>query len=70
MLRSYTVTFACVTYRLVEYWLGRWMHLPASEVAEDVDSLLAWASWVVPLMITEAFIQLRTMRRRVRGYAS
>ena len=69
MLRSYTVTFAFVTYRLVEYWLRRWMHLPASEVADDVDSLLAWASWVVPLMITEAFIQLRTMRRRVRGYA-
>ena len=70
MLRSYTVTFAFVTFRLVEYWLRRWLRLPESETADDVDSLLAWASWVVPLMITEAFIQLRTMRRRVRGYAS
>ncbi len=70
MLRSYTVTFAFVTYRLVSYWLRRWMHLPESQAADDVDSLMAWASWVVPLMITESFIQLRSMRRRVRGYAS
>jgi uncharacterized membrane protein len=70
MLRSYTVTFAFVTFRLVSYWLRRWLHLPESQAADDVDSLMAWACWVVPLMITETFIQLRSMRKRVRGYAS
>jgi uncharacterized membrane protein len=70
MLRSYTVTFAFVTFRLVEYWLRRWIHIPESEAADDVDSLMAWASWVVPLMITESMIQLRSIRRRARGYAS
>ena len=69
MLRSYTVTFAFVTYRLVSYWLRRWMRLPESQAADDLDSLMAWASWVIPLMITESVIQLRFMRKRVRGYA-
>src|SRR5689334_5485047 len=27
MLRSYTVTFAFVTYRLASYWLRRWIHV-------------------------------------------
>jgi uncharacterized membrane protein len=70
MLRSYTVTFAFVTYRLASYWLRRWMRLPESEAADEVDRLMAWASWVVPLMVAEALIQLRSVRTRARGYAS
>ncbi len=64
MLRSYTLTFAFVTYRLVSYWLRRWIHLPESQSADDLDTLMAWASWVVPLLIAEPLIQLRSMRKR------
>ncbi len=43
MLRSYTVTFAFVTYRLASTWIGRWIHVPEDPVADDLDTLLAWA---------------------------
>ena len=64
MLRSYVVTFAFVTYRLADDWLHRWIHLPASNAADDIDILLAWASWTVPLLLAEPLIQLRSMRKR------
>jgi hypothetical protein len=70
MLRSYTVTFAFVTYRLVSYWLRRWLHVPESDTADNIDTLLAWASWVVPLLIAEPLIQLRSMHRRGRVAAA
>lgn len=66
MLRSYTVTFAFVTYRLTSYWLRRWIHMPDSDLADDLDSLLSWASWAVPLLVAEPLIQLRSMRMRAR----
>jgi uncharacterized membrane protein len=66
MLRSYTVTFAFVTYRLASHGIRRWIHLPDSDVADDVDTLLAWACWAVPLLVAEPLIQLRAMQRRVR----
>jgi Predicted membrane protein (DUF2306) len=69
MLRSYTVTFAFVTYRLASYWLRRWLHVPAGDTADDIDTTLAWACWVVPLLIAEPLIQLRSMHRRGRAAA-
>lgn len=66
MLRSYTVTFAFVTYRLASYWLRRWIHMPGSDLADDLDSLLAWACWAVPLLVAEPLIQLRSMRMHAR----
>ena len=69
MLRSYTVTFAFVTYRLVSYWLRRWLHVPENDTdtADNIDTLMAWASWVVPLLIAEPLIQLRAMHTREGG---
>jgi uncharacterized membrane protein len=64
MLRSYVVTFAFVTYRLASYWLRRWIHMPDSDLADDLDTLLAWASWAVPLLVAEPLIQLRSMHKR------
>ncbi len=63
MLRSFTVTFAFVTYRLVSNGLRRWLHVPDDPVADDIDTLMAWACWAVPLLIAEPLIQLRSMRR-------
>jgi len=70
MLRSYTVTFAFVTYRLAGYWLRRWLDMPDSEAADEVDVLMAWACWAVPLLLAEPLLQLRSMRKRVRVSAS
>jgi uncharacterized membrane protein YozB (DUF420 family) len=64
MLRSYTVTFAFVTYRLVASALRGWLHIPDSADVDDVDSIMAWACWAVPLLIAEPLIQLRSMRRQ------
>jgi uncharacterized membrane protein len=64
MLRSFTVTFAFVTYRLVSGWLRSWIHVADDPVADDVDTLMAWACWAVPLLIAEPLIQLRSMRRQ------
>ncbi len=63
MLRSYTVTFAFVTFRLVDYWLHRWISVPDDPVADQIDTLLAWGCWAVPLLIAEPLIQLRAIRR-------
>lgn len=66
MLRSYTVTFAFVTFRLVSYWLRRWLQVPESDAADDIDIVMAWACWAVPLLVAEPLIQLRSMRKRAR----
>jgi uncharacterized membrane protein len=63
MLRSYVVTFAFVTYRLVSTWLRPWFHVADDPIADDIDTLMAWACWAVPLVLAEPLIQLRAMRR-------
>ena len=62
MLRSYTVTFAFVTFRLADIWLRRWIHVAEDPVADDLETILAWACWAIPLLIAEPLIQLRAMR--------
>jgi uncharacterized membrane protein len=64
MLRSYTVTFAFVTARLAARLLHRWIQVPDDPVADNIDYVVAWAAWAVPLLIAEPLIQLRAMRRR------
>jgi uncharacterized membrane protein YozB (DUF420 family) len=58
MLRSYTVTFAFVTFRLIDNWLTG-LHLAPPEA---IDALMAWACWSVPLLLMEPLIQLRRLR--------
>jgi len=70
MIRSYTVTFAFVTFSLLSYWVRRWLHMPESDEADQLDTLLAWACWAVPLLFAEPLIQLRSMRKRVRTSAA
>ena len=69
MLRSYTVTFAFVIYRFASTWLERWIHVPDDPHVDDIDTLLAWACWAVPLLFAELFIQLRRMRLTLRSAA-
>ena len=66
MLRSYTVTFAFVTFRLVSLMLHRWIDVPDDRVADNIDTSMAWACWAVPLLLAEPLIQLRSMRRLIR----
>jgi uncharacterized membrane protein YozB (DUF420 family) len=58
MIRSYIVTFAFVTFRLLEHAMIDWKVAPADEV----DTLMAFACWSVPLLVAEPLIQLRRMR--------
>ena len=60
MLRSYTVTFAFVTFRLFADALGR---LQLASV-DDASTIMAWACWAVPLLLVEPLIQLRKLRAR------
>jgi uncharacterized membrane protein len=62
MVRSYIVTFAFVTFRLMSAWLRGWIHVPDDAVADDIDTLMAWACWAVPLLLAEPLIQLRSIR--------
>jgi len=59
-----------VTFRLGTYWLPRWIPVPGAgdRVADDIDSLMAWACWAVPLLVAEPLIQLRSMQRSVRRH--
>lgn len=57
MVRSYVVTFAFVIFRLCDDSM-RAMHV----LNEDERSkILAWASWAIPLLVTEAIIQGRAV---------
>ncbi len=62
MIRSYTVTFAFVTFRLVDQWLAS-LHFASPD---DIDTIMAWACWSVPLLIAEPLLQWRRMRLHVR----
>jgi len=53
MIRSYVVTFAFVTFRLVNDLLQAGHILPDNER----DALLAWACWAVPLLSALLVIQ-------------
>lgn len=66
MLRAYTVTFAFVTFRLLDPWLHRWFRVPEAASADDLDKIMAWACWAVPLLVAEVLIQLRALNRRRR----
>jgi len=54
-----------VTFRLVGYWLKGLVAVADDPVADEIDTLMAWACWAVPLLIAEPLIQLRAIRRAV-----
>jgi uncharacterized membrane protein len=59
MLRSYAVTFAFVLFRFGTD------ELAALGVAlNEVQGTMAWAAWVVPLLLLEPVLQLRKLRGR------
>ena len=59
MVRTYVITFAFVTFRVLNDYY------PGARLQPDADRAVAigWASWVFPLMFTEIILQLRRMRR-------
>ena len=59
MIRSYIVTFAFVSDRLFEQLLSGLNVAPLAEI----DAMLAWASWTLPLLLAEPFLQYRRLRR-------
>jgi uncharacterized membrane protein len=62
MVRAYVVTFAFVTFRLINDWLPTSQIKPPGELAV-AD---AWACWVVPLMVTMFIQGLQDARRQGR----
>jgi uncharacterized membrane protein len=63
MVRSYVVTFAFVTFRLLNDF-GPTSHL---RPALDRAITLAWISWAIPLLFTEVILQARRMRLQARA---
>ena len=59
MIRSYVVTFAFVTFRFFDHWLGVWKVAPNAEI----DSFMAFACWSIPLLIAEPLIQFSKVAR-------
>lgn len=58
MVRAYVVTFAFVTFRVLnDYYPG-----PRLQPDGDRAITVGWASWVLPLLFTEIILQLRRMR--------
>jgi uncharacterized membrane protein len=58
MVRAYVVTFAFVTFRVLNDYY------PGARLQPDGDRAITvgWASWVLPLLFTEIVLQLRRMR--------
>ena len=62
MIRSYVVTFAFVTFRLLSDTLSHRGLVPEHEFY----TILAWACWAVPLLFAEAILQsAEIFRKRV-----
>ena len=61
-IRSYVVTFAFVTFRLVSKQLIAWHAAKATEIT----AMMAFACWAVPLLVTEPLLQRRKILRRQR----
>jgi uncharacterized membrane protein len=59
MVRAYVVTFAFVTFRL----LNDYPPLSHLEPGGDRIITIGWASWVVPLMISEVIMQIRRLHK-------
>jgi hypothetical protein len=59
MIRSYTVTFAFVSFRLIGRLLTHW-HVATGD---EIDAMMAWACWSVPLLLIEPLLQLQRLRR-------
>ena len=66
MLRAYVVTFAFVTFRLLQDY-G-----PVSRLRpeNDRDITIAWACWVVPLAITEMVFHYKRLKTALAGRQS
>jgi uncharacterized membrane protein YozB (DUF420 family) len=58
MVRAYVVTFAFVTFRVLNDYY------PGARLQPDNDRAISigWACWVLPLLFTELILQLRRMR--------
>ena len=58
MVGAYVVTFAFVTFRLLNDYY------PGAPLQPDGDRAVTvgWASWVLPLLFTEVILQLRRMQ--------
>ncbi len=65
MLRSYTVTFAFATFRLVYDYVVT--PPDGTPWADDFAAFLAWACWAVPLLLLEVVLQLRKVTQRARA---
>jgi hypothetical protein len=63
MVRAYVVTFAFVTFRLLNDY-G-----PTSHLQPDNDQAITigWACWALPLLVTEVILQLRHLRSPARS---
>jgi predicted membrane protein DUF2306 len=59
MIRAYVVTFSFVTFRV----FARFGLLAFGLPLGDTRVTLSWASWAVPLLITELILQLKRMGR-------
>jgi uncharacterized membrane protein YozB (DUF420 family) len=58
MVRAYVVTFAFVTFRVLnDYYPG-----PRLQPDGDRAVTVGWACWALPLLFTEIILQLRRMR--------
>lgn len=59
MLRSYLVTFAFVTFRLGADSLSSLSATHAGLAVDQIEAMMAWACWAVPLLVAEPLIQWR-----------
>lgn len=64
MLRSYVVTFAFVTFRLFADWMNSLSATNPAFRDGQIEAVMGWACWAVPLLIAEPLIQLRAVKRR------
>ena len=62
MIRSYVLTSNFILFRLMFYGL---LEIEDFQFKDDIGSVTAWASWSIPLLITEFILQARKIKNSI-----
>ena len=60
MVKSYVVTCGFTTFRIFAVTIARYFEI---DYKQEMSNIMAWACWSIPLLITEAWLQAKKLKR-------
>lgn len=63
MVKSYVITCGFTFYRILFVMTKSYIPLNNIDYAKEASGIMAWSCWAIPLLITEAVLQARKIRK-------